>query len=165
VDDFADIPVGIHVRLGDFSGNMLHPVSWYVDALRAVRRRDGRRRVFVFSDGSEAQLAALLAEPEVELVRGTNAIVDLLLLARSQLLIGSGSSTFSSWAAFLGQMPVVARRENPMSWWGLEAPPGGHWTLEAPGRDYTLTPAPSVGTAFEATRGDRLRTGPRGPVP
>lgn len=120
-------PVGIHVRLGDFTGNILHPIEWYVEALRLVRSIAGWVvPAKVFSDGTEKELARLLAIESVQRVEGPNAITDLLHLAKSRFLIGTGSSTFGAWAAYLGQMPALTRTGNPFSWWNLVNQRGYH---------------------------------------
>jgi len=41
-------------------------------------------------------------------------------LARCRLLLGTGSSTFSAWAAFLGQQTAMTAPGKPMTNWGLE---------------------------------------------
>jgi hypothetical protein len=38
------------------------------------------------------------------------------LLARSQVLIGSGGSSFSAWASFLGEMPTVSHPGQSLLW-------------------------------------------------
>ncbi len=61
----------------------------------------------IFSDARPEQLSALLAMENVMLAGDNPSIVDMLLMARSKVLIASGHSTFSKWAAFLGQMPSL----------------------------------------------------------
>ena len=111
-------PVGIHVRRGDFvqqgsyeamisQHNSLLPLDWYVGALRAVRAAAGRDiRAYVFSDGSSDELAPLLDLPAVERADYGSGLGDMLGLARSRLLIASGS-TFSMWGSYLGQVPAI----------------------------------------------------------
>ena len=62
--------------------------------------------VHVFSDGHEHELANIMEIDGVSLRREPNDVADLLALAQAGLLIGS-NSTFSRWAAFLGDMPSV----------------------------------------------------------
>jgi hypothetical protein len=108
----------VHVRLGDFApasaaeleagrNNARLPIAWYAAAVRGVRKGLGAEiPVHVFSDGRPEELRELLALPACRLEQGGNAIADLIALARGGLLVASGS-TFSMWAAFLGQMPSV----------------------------------------------------------
>lgn len=113
--------IGVHVRLGDFSGNMRHPVEWYVDALRFVRGVAGWTvPATIFSDGHRDELAPLLHMDATGLATSPNAFTDLIHLSRSRFLIGTGSSTFGAWAAFMGQMPALTRLGNPFSWWHLQ---------------------------------------------
>jgi hypothetical protein len=111
-------PIAIHVRRGDFirrasyentvsNHNSLLPLSWYMDALTAVRKKVGTDvPAFVFSDGTEDELRDLLALPAVRRVDYGSGLGDMLGLSRGRLLIASGS-TFSMWGSFLGQVPTV----------------------------------------------------------
>lgn len=116
--DFGN-SVCLHVRLGDFkqaaSEQALHrgdwntriPIGWYQDMLRAIRAQQGEDvTAYVFSDGTDEELAPLLAMPRCRRLGFGSAIADMLALSRSRLLIASGS-TFSAWASYLGRMPVV----------------------------------------------------------
>ncbi len=111
--------IAVHVRRGDFAppgsdkvlreghGNYRIPIEWYVQALRAIRSRLPLGiQADVFSDGRPSELAALLAEPDTRQHPAVSAATDLLAMASAAALIGSGS-TFSRWAAFLGQVPSV----------------------------------------------------------
>ena len=110
--------IGIHVRLGDFivtkytdelkagMSNTRIPLDWYIQALRKLRKTIGKRPARIFSDGEPAELELLLHEPMTEYVKKSAALTDLLKLAQSSTLIASRSS-FSLWAAYFGQMPVV----------------------------------------------------------
>jgi hypothetical protein len=111
-------PIGIHVRRGDFvqqgsyeqmisQHNSLLPMEWYVAALRAVRSAaGGQPRAYVFSDGTDEELAPLLDLPAVERADYGSGLGDMLGLSRSRLIIASGS-TFSMWGSFLGQVPAI----------------------------------------------------------
>jgi len=128
VDQTKDVSVGIHVRMGDFvepgsDPNNPHqrvPCSWYVQSLRAIRKVAGYPiRAILVSDGKEKELSELLAEENLSLVRTGSAISDLLLLSKSKLLIASAGSSFSAWAAFLGQMPSIAHPSKAFDWFHL----------------------------------------------
>ena len=128
-------PIGIHVRCGDgfrspppsddnfgWVGWLQQtPIAWFVETLQQLRERLGiPLPVLLVSDGGVAQLEPLLALPQVRLLRPTNAIVDLLALARCRLILGSGSSSFSAWAAFLGQNHALTAPGHPFSRWDLQ---------------------------------------------
>jgi hypothetical protein len=109
--------VAMHVRAGDFTStdeaklragefNMRLPLGWYVDAAAHLRGALPNVAIRVFSDGSRAELAPILRVPGTELVTGGSAITDLLDMSAAACLVASGS-TFSSWAAFLGQVPSI----------------------------------------------------------
>jgi hypothetical protein len=111
-------PIGIHVRRGDFVqqsnyrdmlkiDNSRLPLEWYIDALHAVRSMADRDLpAYVFSDGTDEELAALLALPAVQRRDYGSSLGDMLGLSRSRLLIASGS-TFSMWGSYLGQVPTI----------------------------------------------------------
>jgi hypothetical protein len=109
---------GVHIRLGDFVpmqpnqimtgrvANMRISLDWYEGVIRRVRSVFPDLPIHIFSDGREQELAKLLALKGVSLRRESTDIADLLALAQATLLIGS-NSTFSRWAAFLGDMPSI----------------------------------------------------------
>jgi hypothetical protein len=111
--------IGVHVRCSDFGrpaseqdlldgkDNCRQPLQWYVDAALSLRAILGRPvPVKVFSDGSDDELAPLLALENCRRADFGAAIADLHALSRAGVLVASGS-TFSMWASFLGRMPVV----------------------------------------------------------
>lgn len=112
--------IGVHIRMGDFSvpkdldeirkANALYyrlPLEWYINAIQQIRLQLKRDiEVLIFSDGSTKDLAQVLNLPNVRLIQGNAAITDLLMLSQASCIIASGS-TFSMWAAFLGQKPSV----------------------------------------------------------
>jgi hypothetical protein len=111
--------IALHVRLGDFAPpregtlgtaiNTRLPLSWYLAALRAARAAHGDPTfpALVFSDGADEELEPLLREPGVERAPPRPAFADMLTMARARVLVCS-NSTFSFWAAFLGQAMLVA---------------------------------------------------------
>lgn len=126
--------IGIHVRLGDgfkppepgFDGLIRTgwlqqtPIQWFKEALRLTRKVAGRNiPAFIFSDGSASQLAALLEEENTFLFKSNNPVVDLLALSKSFLILGSGSSSFSAFAAFLGSAHALTAPGHPFSCRGL----------------------------------------------
>lgn len=107
--DFSN-SISLHVRLGDFKeGKQTTPISWFVDIVNLVRKNfsQSKMKVYIFSDGSDHELAELLAlENSVRLSFGSS-IADLLALSKSNVLVCSKGSTFSMWASYLGRMPVI----------------------------------------------------------
>jgi len=131
-DDVGSAPIAINVRLGnDFrtarteqdyytSAALKTPVSWFVNALEWVRNTIGYpAQAVVVSDGTSEELGPLLSLENVAFIRPGCAISDLLVLANSRILLASGSSSFSAWASFLGQMPTISHPGQPLSWFGL----------------------------------------------
>jgi hypothetical protein len=111
--------IGLHVRMGDFralgpgddfarTGHARTPFAYFEDVIRTIRAIHGRELpVTVFSDGHDHELRDLLALPGVARVEPAADIVEMLLLARSQLVVCSAGSSFSYWAAFLADAPAL----------------------------------------------------------
>jgi hypothetical protein len=148
-DQLGEVAIGIHVRRGDFveasseadfimRGAIRTPIEWFVESLRKIRQIHGCAvPAVVVSDAPDGAIAALLDEEAVTRANTGSAIGDLLLLSKAKLLIASGGSTFSGWAAFLGQMPTVAYPGQSLEWFGIVPMRGqyiGEWRhqTEAP---------------------------------
>jgi hypothetical protein len=114
--------ISVHVRLGDFgvpsdkcdliSGkpNLRLPLSWYIASINELRRQLNKQLpVFVFSDGRDEELEALLSLPCCQRINFGSSLSDLIALSRANILIAS-NSTFSMWASYLGRMPVIWHR-------------------------------------------------------
>jgi hypothetical protein len=82
-------------------------MDWFQRCVQQVRSSVPGLPVRIFSDASEHDLTPLLAIGGVTLARPNPSIVDILLLAKAKALITSGTSSFSSWGAFLGAMPTA----------------------------------------------------------
>ena len=102
-DDF----VGVHVRMGDYPTAWRLPIEWYVDVVRELRTQlDTSIPVRIFSDGPDDELAPLLRLPDVIRRRDRAAVTDLLELSQAACIVPS-ASTFSAWAGFLRQAPML----------------------------------------------------------
>jgi hypothetical protein len=109
--------IGMHVRLGDFQiakdttqvnsgqSNTRIPLSWYVNLTRALRKRYPDMPIRIFSDGKDQELEPLLAFGAT-IYRSGSDIGDLLAMSSASILVGS-NSTYSRWAAFLGDMSTI----------------------------------------------------------
>jgi hypothetical protein len=109
----------VHVRLGDFEPvdddatdgivpNVRLSLDWYAGLIARLRHFHPGLPVRIFSDGSDAELAPLLALPGVARARSVDDVNELIEMAEAAVLIGS-HSTFSRWAAFLGNMSTIWR--------------------------------------------------------
>ena len=114
---FGETSIAVHVRLGDFAAapqspfataavNVRQPLAWYSRAIELIRDALGNVPAFVFSDGSDQEVAELLAMPSTTRAHFGSSIADLLAMSRAGALVASGS-TFSMWASYLGRMPVI----------------------------------------------------------
>lgn len=111
--------IGIHIRRGDYkppqAGDdfavkrcVYTPLDWYIDSLQTIRHISGTNiPATIFSDAYPEELAQILALPNVSMSSETSALSDMIALSRSKLIIGSCHSSFSAWAAYLGQSPIL----------------------------------------------------------
>lgn len=115
--DFHDA-IGVHIRLGDFGRvseaevkagrhDSSLPIYWYGKMIEEIRKAAGREvRAYIFSDGTEEELAPVLSMPNVERITYGSSIADIIGLSRFPLFVASGSS-FSMWARYLGRMSTI----------------------------------------------------------
>ena len=108
----------LHVRLGDFGKateqelkagkhDSRLPITWYCEMLKQVRAIYGDIvPAYVFSDGTDEELAPLLSMENVQRKTFGNAIADIIALSKAPLFIASGSS-FSMWARYLGRQNTI----------------------------------------------------------
>ncbi|MEO7691166.1 MAG: hypothetical protein ABIS51_17925 [Sphingomonas sp.] len=122
----GDRCIAVHVRLGDFdpadpallesgeTGNLRLPIAWYGSVIARLRALRPDLPIRIHSDGADDELTNLLAMEGVTRARSSDDINDLVAMASASVLVGS-HSTFSRWAAFLGNMPVIWRAQRTAS--------------------------------------------------
>lgn len=110
---------GVHIRLGDFRklgaherfqkvGGVRTPENYFINVINTLREIHGKFiPVSIFSDGYQHELPELFKLPNVTLVEGNSDIIDLILLSRSKIIVASAGSTFSYWAGFLSNAPLI----------------------------------------------------------
>lgn len=132
-DRWKGAAIGINVRRGrDFhdaqdpadyvlKGGLRTPLAWFVEMLRLARRTVGSDvPAVVVSDGTPRDLALLLREPNVRMLRPGCPASDMLVLSQCRLILGSGGSSFTAWASFLGDVPVFTIPGQSLSWFSLD---------------------------------------------
>lgn len=109
IDALAKPVIGLHVRRGDFKGtDWLTPIEHFCERLRSIRAVAGRMLpAIVFSDGSDEELAPLLAMPAVRRAPRQSDVLDLIQLSKSQVIVPSRGSTFSMLAGFLSEAVII----------------------------------------------------------
>lgn len=117
--------IGVHIRRSDFreeSGgarigqacNVRTPLDYYKDVIQRIRAAQGAELpATIFTDGVEEEIADVLALPATRMADRNADIVDMMLLSQSRCLVVSAGSTFSYWAAFLGDCPVIKHPSHP----------------------------------------------------
>lgn len=111
--------IGIHVRMGDYRklktgeefgklGTVRTPEGYFINIINSIRRLHGSELpVSVFSDGTKKELKQLFELSNVHLVECNNDLIDLLLLSKSKIIVTSAGSTFSYWAGFISDAPII----------------------------------------------------------
>ncbi len=111
--------IGIHIRMGDFrklregeifgnAGAVRTPESYFIELINSIRNIHGADLpVRIFTDGYRHEFNQLFQLKNIEMAAPNKDMVDLLLLSRSKIIITSGGSTFSYWAAFLSEAIVI----------------------------------------------------------
>ena len=110
--------IGVHVRMGDFrklregeefrSGHVRTPLEYFVNCIKTIRQINGENLgVAIFTDGYKEELEEILKLGNTTIIEDNPDLVDLLLLSRSKIILPTHGSTFSAWAAFLSNSPVV----------------------------------------------------------
>lgn len=119
IDRLPEVPIVAQVRLGDFRrlrqgetlakvGGARTPLEYFQKLIEEIRSMAGAELpAAVVSDGSLLELKDLTSMPGVTFVSGRSSLADLVLMARSKVLICSAGSTYSLWAAFLGDGVVL----------------------------------------------------------
>ena len=109
--------IGIHIRRGDYKDVL--PLAYYRDAVAHIRASNDRSRttVLVCSDDIEWCRRALTLDPEWDVTWSplTRDVDDLVALTQCPGLVMS-NSTFSWWAAWLGDHPLGVVM--PWPWFG-----------------------------------------------
>lgn len=110
--------IGVHIRHGDFRplrpgedfakvGLVRVPLVYFRSRVLALRQVLGELPVTVFSDGRDEDLREVLDLPNVSRSNTASDLVDLLLLAQSQLILPAPGSSFAHVATFLADAPVM----------------------------------------------------------
>jgi hypothetical protein len=105
----AGLVVGMHIRQGDYrewrGGRYYYPVSRYAEWMREMAGHFPDRRVAFYVCSDEPRVAAEFPGLTVQF-GGASAVRDLYTLARCDFLLGA-PSTFSQWASFYGNVPLL----------------------------------------------------------
>lgn len=111
--------IGVHVRMGDFRklkagedfskvGAVRTPENYFLDTLEMLQTVQGAAEpISIFTDGKPGELPTLSMLPGARIIEGNPDIVDLLLLSKCKIIIASAGSTFSYWAGFLSNSPLL----------------------------------------------------------
>lgn len=111
--------IGVHIRMGDFRklkagedfskvGHVRTPEFYFMDIINDIRKINGQTLpVSLFTDGFRHEFEQILSIDKINMIEGNADIVDLLLLSKSKILVAANGSTFSYWAGFLADAPLI----------------------------------------------------------
>ena len=110
--------IGVHIRMGDFrklnvgeefkGGHVRTPESYFVNIINGIRSLVGHQmEVDIFTDGFKKEFESIFELKNIEIVEGNSDLVDMLLLSKSKIIVISTGSTFSYWAGFLSNAPMI----------------------------------------------------------
>ncbi len=105
--DKPELPMGKPFPNCPGSDGLGMPTQWFKNCIENIRAVVGPVPATIFSDGTDEQLRDLLSLPHTRRAKANPSLLDILLLARGKVLITTGTSTFSMWANFLGEMPSI----------------------------------------------------------
>ena len=117
--------IGVNYRSGnDFSSlagvhsQVKTDQNWFARAIDWVRREYGDMPVYIVSDGAVHHMSPLIAGlKNYKLCKFRTAIEDLSFLANANVLLASGNSSFSAWAAFLSGADSYSSSHTPLDKW------------------------------------------------
>src|SRR5258706_6397986 len=114
-NDYKKPVIGLHIRRGDFTiGSTITPLSFFVEVVNGLRKDAGSDLpVTVFTDAEPFEIEELTRLKNIALAEPKPDILDMLLLASSEIVVLSIGSTFSYWAAFLSDNSVI---KNKVEW-------------------------------------------------
>jgi hypothetical protein len=111
--------IGLHVRHGDKvvlesaerkRANFRYRIhdDWYLTTIAQVRKLVGKDiPVVVFTDAKPGEITGLQDVPNVTMAENNPSIVDILRLSLASVMIGTSTSTFGMWSAFLTGIPSI----------------------------------------------------------
>jgi hypothetical protein len=111
--------IGVHIRMGDFPrlkpgedfrgvGQVRTPEKYFMDVIRDIREIHGSSLpATIFTDGFRSEFEQLFTLENISMSEGNSDIVDMVLLSRSEIIVTASGSTFSYWAGFLSDVPVI----------------------------------------------------------
>jgi len=116
--NYPPYDIALNIRTGnDFPHKS--PIKWYVSLLIELKKIRPQLICKIISDGKEKDLKPLIEIEGVELVHSRSAILDLLILTKAKLIIGSGGSSFTAWGSFLSGAQTWIQKGKPMSYFNL----------------------------------------------
>jgi Glycosyl transferase family 11 len=111
--------IGVHIRMGDYPnlkpgedfrhvGQVRTPEKYFIDVIQNIREVHGSSLpVTIFTDGFRNEFEHLFTLENISMSQGNPDIVDMVLLSRSEIIVTAKGSTFSYWAGFLSDVPVI----------------------------------------------------------
>lgn len=107
ISDFDINSISMHIRRSDFKiSKKITRDEWFIKIIKFLNK-NFNKKIYIFSDAQDVELKNILKYPNVQRLDYGSSILDLLAMSKSKLFVGSKSSVFSHWVAYLGLMPTI----------------------------------------------------------
>ena len=115
----SNIELGIHIRMGDFKtlptggdfklfGATRTPLTYFINCVKKITQLlKLPPKVAIFSDGYKEELREILSLENTTLSDCSADVVDMINLSRCKIIVMSAHSSFSEWAGFLSESPII----------------------------------------------------------
>jgi len=132
INDIKEEYICINYRSGsDFTDNsedktkyLKTKISWYIQAIKLIRKNYGKLPVKIVSDGGFNHIYELKkCIPSSSYIYNRYAIQDLNILINSKIILGAGNSSFTAWGAFLSGAHFFSSEETPVEKWNIKSKP------------------------------------------
>lgn len=106
IPDGLSDKIALHIRRGDMPEHARVGLDWSISMVEKVKSICPDNDILLFSDGSDEELAEVLSIDGVSRAFFGDAMSDLYAMSKCKMIIGT-SSSFSWFAAYLSQIPII----------------------------------------------------------
>jgi hypothetical protein len=129
--------IGVHMRRGDVKYHARVPTTYFIELIDSIRSEAGVcLPATLFTDGTASEISPLLEIGNIRVAPRESDLIDLLLLARSKIIVPCPGSTFSYWSGFLSNAPIIMN--SPINSARIRDVALNEYLYEGPLRDDTL---------------------------
>ena len=107
----------VHIRCSDFiidnknlgkKANVRTPIGYFIEIINKIRESVNKNfPVTIFTDGNPSDMDKIKRLSNTRFSNSNSDLEDMIKLSKSKIIITSCNSTFSYWAAFISNSPVI----------------------------------------------------------